>query len=108
MSVKSLEEIIINAQDYKEFAENLGFDIFQKFSDVVVKLLKYSGAFSLKKRAEQLGALYGLGMFRNPSIEKKLNGLKIINKWARHFYGAINNSTKEEDFAQWILDNQVL
>lgn len=38
-----------------------------------------------------------------------MNGLKMINKWARHFYGGlVNHATKEEDFCRWMLDNGVI
>lgn len=49
----------------------------------------------LRKRFEMLGSTYGLGMLGSPSIEKKINGIKLINKEAEGFYRG-NGFVKEE------------
>ena len=55
-----------------------------------------------------LGSLHGLGMLKNQSIEKRLNGLKKINMWARNFYAALSTVVKEEDYCRWLIDNQII
>ena len=55
-----------------------------------------------------LGSAYGLVMFQNQAIEKKLTGLKTINKWARYFYGSVTNTTKEDDYCKWLFESKVI
>lgn len=52
---------------------------------------------------------YALWMlFEYKSIEKKMNALKMLNKWARHFTANPQAYMKEEDYCRWLVDQKVI
>lgn len=62
----------------------------------------------VKRRYEMLVSIYGLGMLGSNSIERKINGLKIINKESESFYRSGASFIKEEEYVTWLYDNKIV
>lgn len=67
-----------------------------------------TGEVEMRKRYEMLGAIYGLGLLKNfNSIEKKIQGLKVISQWAHFFFANPVAYVKESFYIQWAIDNKI-
>ena len=74
--------------------------------NTAIKVLKISGLIDLKKGFEIVGSVFGLCLLKNSmSIEKKIQGLKIINLWANYFYANPIAYNKEEEYCKWMFEN---
>ncbi len=57
----------------------------------------------MKRRVQLLGATLGMSMMKLPSIEKKIVGCKIVNKFSYDMLYKNNFSLSEQHYAEWLI-----
>jgi hypothetical protein len=99
--VEALEKLFRTPS--KEIMKEASKDTLEEVVDYCGRLLRNLKGDELRRRVQLLGVTLGMSMIKLPSIEKKIVGCKIVNKFSYDMLYKNNFHLSEQHYAEWLL-----